>query len=98
MSPEKKPLKERGPQRDPFKRFNADVFDPSKHRRPCADPRSRTGVIRKPHPVLAWKPVMLDMITIIEERQIVKEAVMTRSSSGMLEITMQETQTKTQNI
>jgi hypothetical protein len=90
VSLEKKVLENVGPECDPFEGFNADVFDPSKYCRPRTRAHAGADVTRKPRPVLAWKPVMLDVVAVIEERHVVEEPVVTRDSSGMLEVTVQK--------
>src|SRR3954471_233403 len=98
MSPEKKLLKQRGLQCDSFQRFNADAFDPSKHRRPRTTLRSTADVSRKPRPVLAWKAVMLDMVTVVEERHVVEETIVTCGASCVLKVAMQKAQAKTEGV
>jgi hypothetical protein len=48
--------------------------------------------------MLARKPVMLDVVTIIEERNVVEEPIVTCCASCMLEVTVQRAQTETERI
>jgi hypothetical protein len=98
MSAEKKLLKKNGLECNPFQSLNIDVFDPSQYCRPWTRTYTWTDVIRKPRPVLARKPVMLDVISIIEERYVEEEPIVTRGSFRVLEVALQKTQTKAERI
>ena len=98
MSPQKKLLKHRGLECDPFERFDTDVFNPPKHGRPRTRAYAGADIIRKPRPVLARKPVMFDVVAIIKERHVVEETIVTRGASSVLKVSVQRTQTKTERI
>src|SRR5689334_22638782 len=98
MRPEKHFLKQRETQCDPFQRFNADVFEPAKQRRPCTGACARADILRKTRPMLSRQPVMLHVIAVIEEQDVVEETIVTRGSVDVLEVTVQKTQAKTECI
>ena len=61
-----------------FQRVKREGVEPTKHRRPTAHLRAATDPLRQLRPMHPAAGVVLDVITVVEEQQVVGSAIMAR--------------------
>src|SRR5262245_63024322 len=91
MGGEKECLESSGPQYQPLQKLQVEDFDPTKHGRPS------TGCvvgakIGNRFPVFSRPLMMLDVVAVVEKRDIVQNAVVTRCAAGVFKVSVNVTE------
>ena len=84
MSAQDETLQHARMQDDSFQAVEAEPFQPPERRRPAADSRARRAISRQTIPGNAGVRMMLDVVTVVEQQQVVHRSVVARGAAGML--------------
>src|ERR1051325_4587161 len=91
---EHEPLQPLRAQDQPLQAIQADAVKPAQYRRPAAPARAGLLLVRQSAPQFGRARVVLDMVTVVEEKQIVEPAVVAGRAACVLEVSLQLAQSK----